>query len=393
MTEPAAIGSAAARGPADGMAELDALAPLPWLPASAPGGIRAALDGRLARETWKHSPLGKMLQALLEAPVALELPLQSAQEGVLATPFSSLDAPPALAFDMQRYPLAGVVLALSRDGWLIDVRQSPARPLALAPIPGIQAPLLIRVRPGCRVEVEEGPGQGGVQAQLRFLRVERGATVHWSRAELDENAEQWSLLHARLDAGAGLQLHQHALGASFRRLDSHLALEGRGASCECIGAGVADQRRHLDQQHVAEHIGPEARSRAKLHNLAADQGRCSFNGRIHIHPRAAGADADLSNRNLVLGTQAEINTKPELEIYNDDVRCAHGATVGRLQEDALFYLRSRGLGEAAAHRLLGAGFLAECIGGPFAAQVSECFLGRLARAAASTPAAARDAPR
>ena len=379
---------AAARRAADGVAALDAAAPLPWLPAAAPASIQAALDGQLARETWKHSPLGKMLQALLDAPVSLELPLQAAQEGISATPFSSLDAPPALAFDLQRYPLAGLVLALSRDGWLIDVRQSPARPLALAPIPGIQAPLLIRVRPGCQVEIEEGPGHGGVQAQLRFLRAERGAIVHWSRAELAENAEQWSLLHASLGARARLQLHQHALGAAFRRLDSHLALEGQGSSCDWVGAGVADQRRHLDQQHVAEHLGRDARSRAKLHNLAADRGRCSFNGRIHIHPGAAGADADLSNRNLALGTQAEINTKPELEIYNDDVRCAHGATVGRLQEEALFYLRSRGLGEAAAHSLLGAGFLAECIGGPFAAQVSECFLARLARAAASKPAGA-----
>ena len=381
MTEPAAGASAASRSAAHGLTELDAAAPPPWLPAGALASVRAALDGPLARETWKHSPLRKTLQALLDAPVSLEPPLRSMPAGVSAALFSSLEAPPVLAFDMVRYPLAGVLLALAGDGWLIDVRQSPARPLALASVPGIQAPMLVRARPGCRLEIEEGPGHGGVQAQLRFLRAEQDATVHWARAQLAEDAEQWSLLHASLGDGAHLELRQHALGASFRRLELHLALEGRGASCECIGAGVAAPRRHLDQQHVAEHIGQDAFSRTKLHNLAANRSRCSFNGRIHIHPGAAGADADLSNRNLALGTQAEINAKPELEIYNDDVCCAHGATVGRLDEDALFYLRSRGLSEAAAQRLLSAGFLAECIGGPFAAQVSERFLGCLEQAA------------
>ena len=102
-----------------------------------------------------------------------------------------------------------------------------------------------------------------------------------------------------------------------------------------------------------------------------------FNGRIHIHHGADGSDALLSNRNLSLNPGAEINTKPELEIYTDDVRCAHGATVGQLSEESLFYLRSRGVNESAARALLCSGFLRECISGALTEQMREQVSARL----------------
>jgi Fe-S cluster assembly protein SufD len=91
-----------------------------------------------------------------------------------------------------------------------------------------------------------------------------------------------------------------------------------------------------------------------------------FNGRIHIHPHSPRSDATLSNRNLALHPDAQINTKPELEIYTDDVKCAHGATVGQISADSLFYLQSRGLSERDARRMLCRAFIRECVTGPLA---------------------------
>ena len=91
------------------------------------------------------------------------------------------------------------------------------------------------------------------------------------------------------------------------------------------------ERLNLDQQITIEHQ-PHTTSRQRVHNIVADRGKSTFNGRIHIHEGAKNSDAQLSNKNLGLGANATINTKPELEIYNDDVSCAHGATIGQLDD-------------------------------------------------------------
>ena len=126
------------------------------------------------------------------------------------------------------------------------------------------------------------------------------------------------------------------------------------------------ERLNLDQQITIEHINPHTTSRQRVHNIVADRGKSTFNGRIHIHEGAKNSDAQLSNKNLGLGANATINTKPELEIYNDDVSCAHGATIGQLDDNQLFYLCSRGVAPAVARRLLCEGFLQQCVDGPLA---------------------------
>ncbi len=352
-------------------------APPAWLAADTVTRSRTALDSGLARETWKYSPLSATLRKLLGAPPSPHTPVSDVPDGVAVTRFSRLAAPPLLALNVDRYPLAGITASLAADGWLVDIERSPGRPIVLASAPGIHAPVVFRVSPGCRVDILESAAADGIQSAVRVLVAARDSTVRWAQAELAAGAEQWLLLQAHLQDNASLELHQHAAGARFRRLDTHVALEGAGSSCQSTGAGVVGTGEHLDRQLVVEHIGRNTRSRTRLHNLAAGSSRCSFNGRIHIHPGASGADADLSNKNLALDADVEINTKPELEIYTDDVRCSHGATVGQLDDNALFYLRSRGLPEPLARRLLSIGFLAECIAGPLAARVSEDFEARL----------------
>lgn len=354
-----------------------------WLAADTIARCRAALDSGLARETWKYSPLSKTLEKLLGAASVFAMPLEEVPEGVTVSPLGNPDRAPHFDLNLERYPLAGIVASLAAEAWLVDIGRSPERPLRLTSRAGINAPVIVRTHPGCRVAIEEGGAPGGMQAAVRVLLAGRHSRVSWAQTELAEDSEQWLLLQASLAEHACLELHQHATGALFRRLDTHVTLIGDGSDCTATGAGVVGTGQHLDRQQVIEHRGRNTRSRTRLHNLAAGASRCSFNGRIHIHPGATGSDADLSNKNLALHADAQVNTKPELEIYTDDVRCSHGATVGQLDDTALFYLRSRGLPEALARRTLSIGFLAECVTGPLAGRVLDNFLERLGATSAA----------
>jgi Fe-S cluster assembly protein SufD len=110
-------------------------------------------------------------------------------------------------------------------------------------------------------------------------------------------------------------------------------------------------------------VSPHCTSTETFRGVIADQARAVFNGRIHIHPQAQKTSAELSNKNLLTSAQAEISTKPELEIYADDVQCAHGATVAQLNPQSLHYLQSRGISRAEAEVMLGFGFVNEVLEG------------------------------
>jgi Fe-S cluster assembly protein SufD len=166
-----------------------------------------------------------------------------------------------------------------------------------------------------------------------------------------------------LGAGATASITSVDLGALLSRQSMTVALAGAGASATIDGLFLADGSRHIDNRTRLEHQAPATTSRESFRGLADGRGRGVFNGKIIVMPGAAGSNAALSNRNLLLATTAEIDTKPELEIYVDDVRCSHGATTGQLDADALFYLRSRGLDPAAARQVLTAAFLREALGG------------------------------
>ena len=371
----------------------------PWLGAESLTRCRQALSGKLVRETWKYSPLPKVTDALIDADVHQEPPTLALPSGAVLHRFDELDAPPQFGIDLNRYPLAGITAARAGAGWLIDVKRTPNHPLRVpAPALGVSAPLLVRVAPGCRVDIEqeaprsprngkpptakeqpgrgeaaETPDQARLGAQVLVLSLAADSEAHWAAAEFAPAADKWSLLQAHLQRNAALTLnHQGAVG-NFLRQDVNVVLGGQGARLASIGAALVQDGGRLDQQLVIEHASGGTVSRVKQHNLAAGRSRCTFNGRIHIHAGAAGADADLSNRNLALDPSAEVNTKPELEIYNDDVRCAHGATVGQLDAEALFYLLSRGLEPQQAQRLLSLGFLRDGLAGPFAQRAAEAF--------------------
>jgi len=127
------------------------------------------------------------------------------------------------------------------------------------------------------------------------------------------------------------------------------------------GVVVTQGKQHYDNHTSIEHVAAHCDSEETYRNIAADESHAVFNGRIHIHEDAQKSNANMNNKNLLLSTGAEIDTKPELEIYADDVKCAHGATIGQLDRISLFYLVSRGIGRREANTLLTMAFINELV--------------------------------
>ena len=127
------------------------------------------------------------------------------------------------------------------------------------------------------------------------------------------------------------------------------------------GLFLTDGVRHVDNRTLIEHAVANCRSRQMYKGILADRSTAVFVGRVIVRPGAQQTDADQSNPNLLLSDDAKVYTRPQLEIYADDVRCTHGATVGQLDEDSLFYLRSRGIDPDEAGRLLVKGFAGEIL--------------------------------
>ncbi len=157
--------------------------------------------------------------------------------------------------------------------------------------------------------------------------------------------------------------HSVTTGGAITRVELNALLDGEGADCLLQGLYVAGGSQHVDSRTAIEHARPHGTSRELYKGVLNDRARAVFNGKIVVRKEAQKTDARQSNRNLILSRDAEIDSKPQLEILADDVRCAHGTTIGQLEEDELFYLRSRGLDAALARKLLVHGFASEILDG------------------------------
>lgn len=188
-------------------------------------------------------------------------------------------------------------------------------------------------------------------SQLRHARIQNDATRGTLVARTDAVLAR-DALYRRIDL---------ELGAGFSRHELNARLEGEGARLAANGVLLADGRRHIDTRLGIEHIARDTACDLVWRGLASGHGRTVFHGGITIRAGADGSDARLSNKNLLLSEGAEIDAQPVLEIHADEVKAAHGATVGRLDEVALFYLRSRGLPATEARRLLTTAFCRETL--------------------------------
>jgi Fe-S cluster assembly protein SufD len=179
----------------------------------------------------------------------------------------------------------------------------------------------------------------------------------------DEHVDTWhtAFQYAELENNARLHSTHIDIGGVLARNELRLRLAGRGAEADCKGLFMADANRHVDSRITVEHAAPDTRSRERYRGILGGTARGVFNGRIYVEADAQKTSAELTNRNLLLSKGAEIDTKPELEIYADDVKCAHGSTTGQLDETALFYLLSRGIDEQEARNILVAAFAATLV--------------------------------
>jgi Fe-S cluster assembly protein SufD len=167
---------------------------------------------------------------------------------------------------------------------------------------------------------------------------------------------------AKLARGAQLTAHALTLAGSLVRNDVHVSLDGEGAECVLNGLYLGSGRQHIDNSTVIEHVKPRASSFELYKGILNGAAHGVFNGKIVVHKDAQKSDARQVNKNLLLSDDAVVNTKPQLEIHADDVKCSHGSTIGQIDPDALFYLRSRGLGLTEARRLLSSAFASDVVG-------------------------------
>jgi Fe-S cluster assembly protein SufD len=190
---------------------------------------------------------------------------------------------------------------------------------------------------------------------------DNAAISHYMIEREHQQAFNISTLRIQQERSANVSSHSVLLGGGLVRNNVHPVLAGEGSECLINGLFIGNGHQHLDNYMLVEHASPHCASRQFYNGILDDQAHGVFHGRIIVHKDAQKTDAKQTNRNLLLSDDTRIDTKPQLEIYADDVKCTHGATIGQIEENALFYLRSRGIDEIAARKLLLLAFANECL--------------------------------
>jgi Fe-S cluster assembly protein SufD len=238
---------------------------------------------------------------------------------------------------------------------------------------------------------------GGVafsNAVTELIVGDNSVVSHYMIEREDTAAFNVSTLRIEQGRNANVASHSLLIGGALVRNNVHPVLAGEGGECLINGLYIGTGQQHLDNYMLVEHASPHCSSRQFYNGILSQNAHGVFHGRIIVHKDAQKTDAKQTNRNLLLSDSAQIDTKPQLEIYADDVKCTHGATIGQLDENALFYLRARGIDELSARRLLLAAFAGECLDrmqpGPARRHAEGLINQHLFHLAESLPALARE---
>lgn len=191
----------------------------------------------------------------------------------------------------------------------------------------------------------------GANARLNHIRVQNDSV----------EAVQTNMVHITMERDSYLNSFSLNLGGKLTRHDIHAVLNGSNIDCSLNGINLLKDKQHGDTTILMEHAAPHCLSNQFYRTILDDAARGVFQGKVHVHKIAQKTDGYQLANTLLLSPKAEMDTKPELEIYADDVKCSHGATTGQLDEEPLFYLRTRGLTESAARMLLIQAFVDEVI--------------------------------
>ena len=274
------------------------------------------------------------------------------------------------------HPFLALSAAQFRDGVLLAIPAGTVldRPVELRlvaaahPQPTLVPPrLLIVAGRGSQATVVVGSTGGSAHTltcAVTEVVLEDGAVLdHYSVIDDDHAATHIAALEVRQGRDSALRSSVLALGGGLVRSDLAVMLNGAGADATLNGLYLTSGHQHVDNHLLVSHRAPSCTSRQLYKGILDGSSRAVFNGRIVVEKGAQKTDARQSNRNLLLSAAALVQSNPQLEILADDVRCTHGSTIGRLDEDAVFYLRSRGLDRAAAESLLTWAFAAEVVDG------------------------------
>jgi Fe-S cluster assembly protein SufD len=209
--------------------------------------------------------------------------------------------------------------------------------------------------------VSVGEGASFVCAVTEIVAEDRAVVDHYLLQRMNDASSLIAAEQIHTGRGTAFSSHQFDLGAALARHDVGCVLAGEGADVILNGLYLVEGSRLADTHMRVEHKAAHCGSHELYKGVLDGKGRGVFNGRIFVHHGAQKTDAKQTNRNLLLSKDAMANTNPQLEIFADDVKCTHGSTVGQLDDDAIFYLRSRGIGELAAKSLLTYAFASDVI--------------------------------
>jgi Fe-S cluster assembly protein SufD len=204
-----------------------------------------------------------------------------------------------------------------------------------------------------------GPARGFTNAVTEIVVGDGSVFDHYRLQREADSAFHVGHTQFQLGRSSTSSSHAIAFGGQISRHDAVAVLGGEGAECTLNGLYLADGNRLIDNHTEIDHASPHGTSHEFYKGILSGHARGVFNGRIRVRPDAQKTDAKQTNKTLLLSDEAQVNTTPQLEILANDVRCTHGATVGQLSEEALFYLRARGIGLDAARSLLVRAFATE----------------------------------
>ncbi len=313
-------------------------------------------------ESWKYTPLRALDAAatqLSPGTLALEINETHALAGAAQVP-----VPNGAQIDDS----TGVFAQLAARAPGFGARLDAASYFCLSPNAAhalVQQSHVFKVAPDCTAHlIWHHCGESEASFANYLTQIKLGENARLTLIRVQQTSMSASLIERTeitLAAGANVQVIDINFGAQLARHELHVSLAGSTAHAEVLSLSVLGGRQHCDTQLVLNHLVPNTSSVTRVKAVADARSRSVFNGRIYVAKGADGTDAQLRTNNLLLSEAAEIDAKPELEIHAEDVKCSHGATVGQLDDNALFYLRTRGIDAAQARQILTVAFCQELL--------------------------------
>jgi Fe-S cluster assembly protein SufD len=319
------------------------------------------VNGRLSLDTYQ----GDLPDGLTIVNLAQEI---SAESQILQRHFGQLAGAESAAF-------TALNTALATDGAVIVIAANTVidKPIHLMFISDSGAEnasvqtrnLIFAERQSQCTVIESYTGVGGdnyfTNAVTEVFVAEGARVSHYKLQTEARNAFHVGTIQVHQKRDSRYESFSFATGGKLARTNIYTTLAGEASEAVLNGLYMCDGSQHIDHQTRIEHVAPNCPSHELYKGILDGNSHGVFNGKVYVHPEAQKTDGKQSNNNLLLSDGARVDTKPQLEIFADDVKCTHGATVGRIDELALFYMRSRGIGPAQAKRLLTYAFAADVL--------------------------------